>query len=281
MERTVTKTVRGMRTVDGAGVSLVRVLGPNTVEDFDPILMLDSFDSEDPDDYTAGFPLHPHRGIETVSYLYRGRMRHGDSLGNSDEITDGEVQWMCAGSGIMHEEAVPAAERLLGVQLWLNMPAKEKMSAPAYRKIARDAIREIPLEGGMLRLLAGRYGDVEGAQGAHLPLDYYDIHLEEGASFSADVDPDRSIMLFTLLGSARVGDVAIPPKTAAKLSAGDTVRLAAEGGPAQVLFMASRALGEPVAWGGPVVMNTQEELEQANEDLMRGTFVRDAIDFKA
>ena len=281
MERTVTKTVQGMRTVDGAGVSLVRVLGPDTVKDFDPILMLDSFDSEDPDDYTAGFPLHPHRGIETVSYLYRGRMRHGDSLGNSDEITDGEVQWMCAGSGIMHEEAVPAAKRLLGVQLWLNMPAREKMSAPAYRKIAHDAIREIPLEGGMLRLLAGRYGDIEGAQGAHLPLDYYDVHLEEGAAFSTEVDPDRSIMLFTLLGSARVGDTAIPPKTAAKLSAGDTVRFTAEGGPAQVLFMGSQALGEPVAWGGPVVMNTREELVQASEDLMRGTFVRDAIDFKA
>ena len=123
MERKISKQVRGFRTQDGAGVSLVRVLGNGTVQEYDPILMLDSFDSTNPDDYTAGFPMHPHRGIETISYVYRGFMTHKDSLGNEDTIGDGEVQWMTAGSGIMHEEKLPAAERMLGVQLWLNLPS--------------------------------------------------------------------------------------------------------------------------------------------------------------
>lgn len=281
MERTVVKKVCGMPAVDGAGVHLVRVLGPGTVDDFDPILMLDSFDSENPDDYTAGFPMHPHRGIETVSYVYKGRMRHGDSLGNVDEIADGEVQWMCAGSGIMHEEAVPAAERLLGVQLWLNLPAAEKMSKPTYRSIKNDEIREIGFEGGFLRLLTGSFEGVQGVTGGHLPLDYYDIHLNEGGTFSLEVDPDSSIMVFTLLGSVAIAGERIAPKTAAKLSPGDSVAISAVDGPAQVLFMRSRALGEPVAWGGPIVMNTHEQLVRANRDLALGTFVRDSIDFRA
>ena len=146
MKRTVKSQVRGFRTVDGAGVSLVRVLGHETTQEFDPILMLDSFDSVNPDEYTAGFPIHPHRGIETISYLYRGKMVHKDSLGNEDAIGDGEVQWMNSGSGIMHEEQVPAADRLLGVQLWLNLPAKDKMSQPSYHRISRDDIEEIKIE---------------------------------------------------------------------------------------------------------------------------------------
>jgi len=152
MERKISRQVTGFRTQDGAGVKLVRVLGNGTVEDYDPILMLDSFDSINPDDYTAGFPMHPHRGIETISYIYRGKMTHRDSLGNEDTIEDGEVQWMTAGSGILHEEKLPASERMLGVQLWLNLPAKDKMVAPAYRSIKNSEIEEIELENGKKRL---------------------------------------------------------------------------------------------------------------------------------
>ncbi len=157
MERKISQQVRGYRTTDGAGVSLVRVLGNQTVQAYDPILMLDSFDSTNPDDYTAGFPLHPHRGIETISYVYRGYMTHKDSLGNEDTIGDGEVQWMTAGSGIMHEEKLPAAERLLGVQLWLNLPAKDKMAPPAYHSIKNADIEDIDFNWGKLRLLAGEF----------------------------------------------------------------------------------------------------------------------------
>jgi redox-sensitive bicupin YhaK (pirin superfamily) len=173
-------------------VNLVRVLGHSTVENYDPILMLDSFDSTNPDDYTAGFPLHPHRGIETISYVYRGRMTHRDSLGNEDTIGDGEVQWMTAGSGILHEEKLPASDRMLGVQLWLNLPAKDKMVRPAYRSIKNAEIEEIPLENGMIRLLAGQYKDHTGYASQYLPLDYYDIHLNPNTSTAIETDPDRS-----------------------------------------------------------------------------------------
>lgn len=162
MERKIKQQVTGFRTQDGAGVSLVRVLGNGTVQEYDPILMLDSFDSTNPDDYTAGFSMHPHRGIETISYVYRGFMTHKDSLGNEDTIGDGEVQWMTAGSGIMHEEKLPAAERMLGVQLWLNLPSKDKMAPPAYHSIKNSEIEEIEIENGKLRLLAGEY---EGRKG--------------------------------------------------------------------------------------------------------------------
>ena len=279
MERKVKKEVTGFRTKDGAGVSLVRVLGPDTISEYDPILMLDSFDSTDPKDYTKGFPLHPHRGIETISYVYRGQMTHRDSLGNEDTIGDGEVQWMTAGSGIMHEERLPASERLLGVQLWLNLPEKDKMIAPAYNSIKRSQIQEIPLEKGKLRLLAGEYKAYKGYQSMYLPLNYYDIHLDPGASLTIDTKQDRSIMLFTLLGEALVGEEKIQEKTAVKLTEGDQVRISATDQRAQVLYVSSTWLNEPVAWGGPIVMNTKEELNQAFRDLDSGTFLKEEIDY--
>lgn len=145
MERKITKTVQGYRTRDGAGVNLVRVLGKDTIEDFDPILMLDSFDSTNPEDYIKGFPIHPHRGIETISYLYKGKMIHRDTLGNEGAITSGEVQWMNSGSGIEHEEMIPESDRLLGVQLWLNLPSSEKMIKPSYHRINFENIKELDI----------------------------------------------------------------------------------------------------------------------------------------
>ncbi|MDO5044912.1 MAG: pirin family protein [Coriobacteriia bacterium] len=280
MQRTITKKVTGFRTTDGAGVSLVRVLGNNTISDFDPILMLDSFDSTNPDDYTAGFPMHPHRGIETVSYLYRGKMKHKDTLGNEDTIGDGEVQWMNAGSGILHEEQVPAAERLLGVQLWLNLPQDEKMSQPTYRSISRNDIQEIQIDGGYLRLLSGNYKEYAGHQGDHLPLDYYDVHLDAGAELTIDTQTDESVMAFTLLGNAEIAGEEVVEKTAVKLSEGESLTLKGSESGSQILVMKSRALHEPVAWAGPIVMNSQGELRQAFSDLQQGTFIKDSLDFQ-
>lgn len=280
MKRQIKSKVKGFRTQDGAGVSLVRVLGHETVEEFDPILMLDSFDSTNPDDYTAGFPMHPHRGIETVSYLYKGRMVHKDTLGNEDEITDGEVQWMNSGSGILHEEQVPAAGRLLGVQLWLSLPAKEKMSQPTYNSIKKDEIEEIKIDGGMIRLIAGSYEGHEGFKGDHLPLDYYDIHLEKDGEITLHMDNDDSVMIFTLLGDIYVNDELIEEKTAVKLTEGDSLELKNKGDEkAQILYMRSKALKEPVAWAGPIVMNSQEELIRASQDLRNGTFIRQELEF--
>jgi len=279
MERKIKSKIRGFRTKDGAGVSLVRVLGHNTVEEYDPILLLDSFDSTNPDDYTKGFPMHPHRGIETISYVFRGKMTHRDSLGNEDTIGDGEVQWMTAGSGILHEEMLPASERLLGVQLWLNLAAKDKMVAPAYKSIKNSEIEEIGLENGKLRLLAGRYKDKEGYISKYLPLDYYDIHLNPNASTVIETERDRSVMLFTLLGDAYIAGELVEEKTAVKLTEGDYVEIKATDKKAQVLFISSKALREPVAWGGPIVMNTKEELYKAFDDLKKGTFLQQDISY--
>ena len=260
-------------------MSLVRVLGNQTVEEYDPILMLDSFDSINPDDYTAGFPMHPHRGIETISYVYHGYMTHKDSLGNEDTIGDGEVQWMTAGSGILHEEKLPASERMLGVQIWLNLPAKDKMTAPAYRSIKNSEIEEIEIENGKLRLLAGEYNGRKGYQGKYLPLDYYDIHLNPYASITIRTDIERSVMAFTLLGNAYIGGELVKEKTAVKLTAGDHVEIKAIDQKAQVLFISSLYLHEPIFWGGPIVMNTKDELEQAFDDLKQGTFMQKEISY--
>ena len=279
MERKVKKQVTGFRTQDGAGVKLVRVLGHETITEYDPILMLDSFDSTNPDDYTAGFPMHPHRGIETISYIYRGQMVHRDSLGNEDSISDGEVQWMTAGSGILHEEKLPGSERMLGVQLWLNLPAKNKMTTPAYLSIKNQEIEEIELENGSgkLRLLAGTFEGRKGFTSTYLPLDYYDIHLNPNSSTVINTERNRSVMVFTLLGEAYIGGERVKGKTAAKLTQGDQVEIKAGDKNAQVLFISSMALDEPVAWGGPIVMNTNAELQKAYDDLNQGTFLKNRI----
>ena len=283
MLRHATNVVKGYRTQDGAGVSLVRVLGDQTARDFDPFLMLDSFDSVNPDDYPGGFPLHPHRGIETISYLREGAMHHRDTMGFEDTVASGEVQWMCAGSGVEHEETIPAARRLLGVQLWLNLPASEKMARPTYHAVKRDAIESVPLDGAVLRLLAGRYVDENGKPhqgfvGEHLPFDYYELTVDAGRSIEVPVGEDRSVLAFTLEGPALIGGLPLGEKTAVKLVEGDRVGITATGEkPSVVLLMSSVALREPIAWGGPIVMNSTAELRQAFRDLDEGTFIKEGV----
>ncbi|NLJ89501.1 MAG: pirin family protein [Clostridiales bacterium] len=279
MKRRIIDKVTGYRTTDGAGVSLVRVLGNRTVETYDPILMLDSFDSTDPKYYEAGFPMHPHRGIETVSLISSGNMVHKDSLGNSDSITDGEVQWMTAGSGIMHEEMLPASERLLGVQLWLNMPSKDKMKSPEYHSIKKEDIKEIPIDGGVLRLISGQYKEHKGFQPKYLPLDYYHILLNAGSSITIEIEEDKSVMVFLLLGDARVAEEVVREKTAVKLSEGTSLDIEALDKDIQILFISSDKLNEPIAWAGPIVMNTREEIAIAMEELRNGTFLKEQVEY--
>ena len=282
MLRKVEKMVKGFRTQDGAGVSLVRVLGNQTTDAYDPFLMLDAFDSTDPKDYIAGFPMHPHRGIETVTFLSKGNIVHEDHLGTKAAIHDGEAQWLTAGSGAYHSEMPQPAERMLGVQLWLNIPAKQKMTAePFYHGILNSEIQEFPLEGGKLRLLTGNYKGHSGIQGKYLPLDYYDIFLDPHVSVTLDVlGENRSAMVFTLEGAATVSGTPVPAKTAAKLGDGDTVTIEAGDEPIEILFMCSEKLGEPVAWFGPVVMNTREELIHAFTEMDNGTFIKQAAKYE-
>lgn len=275
---TISAAVTGRPAVDGAGVRMVRVLGPETIEAFDPFLMLDSFDSADPADYVAGFPLHPHRGIETITYLASGRIDHRDSLGNAGSIQNGQAQWMCAGSGIMHEEMPQPSDRMLGVQVWLNLPASQKMAHPAYH--ALDRIPEVRLGDGVVaRVVAGSLGGVQGFAGDHLPAEFYELVVPAGAAVEVPVVSGQAPRAFLLEGDAMVNGSPVPAKTALAFAEdGDAVRIEApadRSDPARVLYFSAPRLNEPVAWGGPVVMSTEAELDQAFRELRAGTFVRE------
>lgn len=282
MLRQVEHQVQGSRTADGAGVSLVRVLGDQTAKRFDPFLMLDAFDSTDPADYVAGFPMHPHRGIETFTFLSKGIIVHEDHLGTKATIHDGEAQWLTAGSGAFHSEMPQPAERLLGVQLWLNIPAKDKMRAqPFYHGVVNSEIQEFELEAGKLRLPAGDYEGHSGIQGKYLPLDYYDIFLDAHGKVELSVPGEnRSAMVFTLEGPATISGTNVAAKTAAKLGDGVTVTIEAGDEPIEILFMCSERLGETIAWYGPIVMNTRKELFEAVEDIKTGHFVKQAATYE-
>lgn len=283
MIREALQKVQGYAATDGGGVHLIRVLGSMTYEIFDPFLMLDSFDSKNPEDYVAGFPMHPHRGIETISFVSSGKMRHSDSVGFEGTISDGEVQFMTAGSGVEHEENIPAVERLCGLQLWLNLPAANKMVEPEYHAIKRSEIKEIPIEtgnGGKVRLLVGNYLNYKGYQTKYLPLDYYDIHLNADSYIKIDTENNRSCMIFTLEGEVEIEGDIISAKTAVKLSEGDSVTISTIDKPAEVMFMSSVALKEHAYWGGPIVMDSMENLYKAFAELKDGTFLKSKVHYK-
>ena len=273
--REIQKTVRGQRAVDGAGVRLVRVLGNSDVYDFDPFLMLDSFDSTNPSDYTAGFPWHPHRGIETITYLISGRLEHMDSLGNKGVITSGESQWMTAGSGILHQEMPQASDRMLGFQLWLNLPRKEKMAEPAYLSITPKDIPVVTSGNATIRVLSGSYGDARGVLPRHIPASIFDISLPRGESLTLPTKPEENVFVFLIEGDAIINATLISEKTAVLFGGGDSVSFsAAPERDLRIIFFSGKALHEPIAWGGPIVMNTREELDFAFDELRRGTFIK-------
>ncbi len=276
--REVRKTVTGNKTVDGAGVSLVRVLGKPDVYDFDPFLMLDAFDSVNPEDYTKGFPWHPHRGIETVTYLINGDIEHGDSLGNSGSIKDGDCQWMTAGSGIIHQEMPKSSPRMLGAQLWVNLPAKEKMSPPKYRDITKAMIPVVSEDLAAIRVISGAYKGVKGAiAGDYVRPNYLDVLLEPGCEWMVDTLEGNTAFAYMIEGSAEFGpegSEVIGAKRAVLLGDGDRARVKAGPDGARMLFLEASPLGEPIAWGGPIVMNTKDELRQAFKDLDEGKFIK-------
>lgn len=276
--RIIEEQIQGQQTFDGAGVDLTRVLSQQTVYDFDPILMLDAFDSTDPESYKAGFPEHPHRGIEAISYVISGEMHHKDSLGNEDTLHDGDLQWMTAGSGVKHSERFGSCERLLGVQVWLNLPQADKMCDPVYHHIAASAIPVASGEGSSVRVLAGRYGDAAGFQGQHLPLDLFDVTLDAGATLTIPTDPARMTMVFTLDGDALVEGQTVAAKTAARLSQGETLTVAAPAdAAARLLVLSAPALEESIVWHGPIVMNSLADIAKASAELRNGKFLKTDI----
>lgn len=274
MERNIIEIVRGTPAIDGAGVRLTRVLGGGTTESFDPFLMLDAFDSRQPRDYIAGFPFHPHRGIETLTYLVSGEMTHRDSMGNTDTIHAGEAQWMTAGSGILHEEMPQPSERMLGFQLWLNLPKASKMAEPSYHPLAAKAIAETAVPGAKVRVLAGSFNGVSGYQPLYVKATVLDITLEAGETFRLALPARDTAFVFTLEGELTAGGRLCPVKTAARFGEGEALSFTAGAKPSRVMLFTAPRLDEPIAWGGPIVMNTREELEAAFSELRNGTFIK-------
>jgi quercetin 2,3-dioxygenase len=285
-KRKCKQIVRGQHAVDGAGVHLRRVLGLNTVKDFDPFLMLDGFDSTDPHDYIKGFPWHPHRGIETVTYLLKGEIEHGDSLGNKGIISDLGCQWMTAGSGIIHQEMPKASDRMLGCQLWVNLPGEVKMTHPTYRDIKQQDVETVKEEASTVRVLSGNYNGVKGAvNGEYVKVQYLDVELEPETVWSYNETPNNQTMFIYLIDGTLAADdklVDFEEKTCAILMAPSTINesdydevtLKAGKEGARFFLLAARPLKEPVAWGGPIVMNTEEELNTAFRELDENTFIK-------
>ncbi len=283
--RTLIQIIASMPTSDGAGVKLRRSLGSQRGLYVDPFLMLDEFYSDDPDDYLAGFPSHPHRGFETVTYMLDGHMRHEDHLGNRGDLGPGDVQWMTAGRGIIHSEMPQQSEgRMRGFQLWLNLPSNEKMKPAAYRDIAAIEIPRLRLaQGGELKLIGGRLalqgeaasGPINGA-GAKLSTDplYLDVNLPARAAFNAPIAQGHNAFLYTYEGNAEIGPKGaakpLPHRAAGVLSDGESVQVQAGAEGVRFLLLAARPLREPVVQYGPFVMNTREEIEQALADYREG-----------
>jgi redox-sensitive bicupin YhaK (pirin superfamily) len=272
--RRIERLITGQPTSDGAGVKLTRVLTQDLQQRLDPFLMLDNFASNDPKDYGAGFPSHPHRGFETISYMLTGNMRHKDSAGHEGLITDGGVQWMTAGRGVIHSEMPEQKDGVMeGFQLWLNLPAKEKMCAPWYRDIQSPEVPEFTAEGGVLvRVIAGEsHGTAGAVQRAHTEPLYLDIIFPEGGgSYSQPLPDTHNGFVYVYRGEVDVGGTAVARQRMAILAnEGDGVTLQASG-PARALLIAGKPLREPIAQHGPFVMNTRAELIQAVDDFQNG-----------
>jgi redox-sensitive bicupin YhaK (pirin superfamily) len=275
--RGVERLVHGQFVMDGAGVKINRVLTQALQRRLDPFLMLDAFGSDKPGDYIAGFPEHPHRGFETVSYMITGRMRHRDSAGHEGLVTNGGVQWMTAGRGVVHSEMPEQDQGLMeGFQLWLNLPAKDKMSAPWYRDIPNEEIPRFTLaSGATVQVIAGASHGVAGAvqrEGTE-PL-YLDIDLPAGASFEQQLPPGHNAFIYVFRGEVGIGGKAVPQTRMAifdNTPGADGVRIQAAQ-PSRLLLIAGRPLNEPIAQYGPFVMNTQAELQQAVQDFRAGRF---------
>ena len=284
--RKLSRIIDSMATSDGAGVKLRRSLGSNPHARLDPFLKLDEFYSDNPDDYIAGFPPHPHRGFETVTYMLDGRMEHKDHLGNTGDLGPGSVQWMTAGRGVIHSEMPKQTEgRMRGFQLWINLPSSEKMKPADYRDIPASDIAGLGFDGGSARVIAGTlYLNGQSATGpvnsADQPLStdplYVDLRLDADREVEIPVDAGHNVFIYLYDGEAGIGGRTLPHRSSGVLTDGDRVVVRAGANGAGALLLAGKPIGEPVAQYGPFVMNTREEIEQAIADYRSGRLVAEA-----
>ncbi len=276
--RQIKQRIPAIDTSDGAGVRLKRSIGQRQSIRVDPFLMLDTINSDNSDDYIAGFPPHPHRGFETVTYLINGSVIHRDHMGNEGELKAGGVQWMTAGRGVIHEERPQRSKDglLRGFQLWVNLPASEKMKPAHYQNIEPEEVPAVALPaGGEVRVVAGIV-ELDGeritgpVQGVAADPTYLDVRLAAGESFSQQVPAEHNVFVYPYAGDLQVGDQLVPQDQAAVLEGGDAVVVHATGGETAFLLVAGKPIGEPIAQYGPFVMNTAEEIEQAIQDYQAG-----------
>ncbi|MHA1615620.1 MAG: pirin family protein [Candidatus Thorarchaeota archaeon] len=267
------------QTSEGAGVSLKRVFGHQEVAHTDPFLLLDHFGSNNPDDYIAGFPWHPHRGIETITYMLDGRVEHGDSLGNEGVIESGDVQWMTAGSGIIHQEMPKRYEgMMMGFQLWANLPSHQKMMHPRYRDVKKDTIPEVTLDNGAkVKIICGEMSGIKGpVQDIVTEPQYYDIELPPGTDFKHFVKEGHNVFAYVFEGRGLFGEAKeeVGTETLALFDEGEYVVISSQKEKLRLLLISGKPIGEPVAWYGPIVMNTNEELDIAFREYKNGTFIK-------
>lgn len=277
--RTVQKIFPTVPTIEGAGVYLKRGFGFHEVPQFDPFLLFDDFSNTEAAHYRAGFPVHPHRGMETVTYIKKGEVRHRDSLGSNGSIGAGDVQWMTAGSGIVHEEMpVVHDEGIQGFQLWVNLPQTHKMMSPRYQDIRAHEIPVVTETGKEVRVIAGVYGNAQGpVQDLMVSPTYFDVTLDAGASFSIPTDPEENFFVYVYEGSITCGDdhlTTVSGGEIALLTSGSECVVTGGVKGANFLLIGGKPLKEPIVWHGPIVMNTQDEIKTALAELQNGTFIK-------
>lgn len=271
-ERKIVRTVSAIPTSDGAGVNLKRSIGIAALDHLDPFLLLDNIESDDAADYIGGFPEHPHRGFETVTYMLEGRMRHRDSMGSEGLLESGGAQWMTAGRGVVHSEMPEQEEgRLHGFQLWVNLPATRKMIPARYQDIQPNEIPEIELENGKVRLLAGEYGGTSGPiNGIDIEPVFMDVEVKGGSIPTISVPENHTAFIYVFSGEVAIAGRTVTTDTLAILSEGRFINLSGHG---RVLLVAGAPIGETIARHGPFVMNTEQELRQAFQDFQTGNFL--------
>ena len=278
--RKIKLTFNSRPTMEGAGVRLKRVFGNNETNLFDPFLLLDHFGSDNPDDYLAGFPWHPHRGIETITYMIRGIVEHGDSLGNKGVINSGDVQWMTAGSGIIHQEMPkPIDGLMMGFQLWANLPASHKMMDPRYRDVLEEEIPEVQIEDGVkIKIVAGEINGIKGpVRDIITNPEYLDVSMPPNSTFSHKIKRGYTVFAYIFKGTGYFDENRDPLKKAEQLilyDDGEEINIESAADGLRFLLISGKPIGEPVAWYGPIVMNTQEELRIAFEEYQKGTFIK-------
>ena len=268
--RKVEKIIKGIQTSDGAGVNLTRIIGSPELNMLDPFLLLDEFGSSNPNDYIAGFPPHPHRGFETITYMLNGKFRHQDSAGNEGILTDGSVQWMTAGRGVIHSEMPEQTEGLVrGFQLWMNLPKKLKMTDPAYYDIQPEKIPQVDFEGGNAKIISGSYQGIKGPGKPRTGMLYHNIYLKPDALFEIKIENGWNVFIYIYEGSVKLDQIIRKGRLVVFDQSGDLIVNAGSDG-AQFIVVAGKPINEPVARGGPFVMNTRDEILKAFDDYQRG-----------